>query len=326
MFTSRKRFYCFHKIAFHSEQASLVVRCFMPRFNCSPLQCRRTQESTTARPSSRCNSAFTLIELLVVIAIIAVLVALLLPAVQQAREAARRSQCKNNLKQVGLAMHNYLDVHRVFPAGSFSVTTVNAWPMLLPFVDQTNVWKEWTFNMATNGNNTASTNSVAKNAIISVYICPSNDRVTKVTTESGGGSLHDYATNNGTINLHSDNPNNWTGISNYQSNLGLRHISDGMSNVLMIGEKRTVRSETWNSNPDGPYWRWGVFGGRLAKLSINEATTNKSDSNANFGSFHAGGAQFAMCDGSVHFISENIDLTLYQNLGNRSDGTPVNFP
>jgi len=102
--------------------------------------------------------AFTLIELLVVIAIIAILIALLLPAVQQAREAARRTQCRNHLKQIGLALHNYHDTHLTFPASVYSsgrspsgglVTNVTGWIMLLPFLDQAPLYNQFDFNHAT---------------------------------------------------------------------------------------------------------------------------------------------------------------------------------
>lgn len=267
---------------------------------------------------------FTLVELLVVIAIIGVLVALLLPAVQAAREAARRSQCSNNLKQIGLAMHNYVDVHKVFPAGSFPDTKVNAWPMLLPFIEQSTVYDTWDFTL--NTNDTSTVNTEAKNTIISTYICPSTTRTAPHTTDGGGGARHNYATNNGTRHLHSTNQTNWDGICNYGSRIGLNHITDGTSNVFMAGEKRIKREETWHVDPDGPYWRWGVYGGRLAKLPINESITSKDDSNGNFGSEHVGGAQLLMCDASAHFVSETIDLTLFQNLGSRNDGNPATLP
>jgi prepilin-type N-terminal cleavage/methylation domain-containing protein len=269
--------------------------------------------------------AFTLIELLVVIAIIAVLIALLLPAVQQAREAARRSQCKNNLKQIGLAMHNYVDTHGYFPCGSFEAKTVNAWPMLLPYVDQGNVYNQWDFNVTGDHAN----NSDVRRVVISTYLCPSNDRVSKISGDSGGGSRSDYATNNGTIYIHTKKPEEWTGVSNFNSSIGLRHITDGTSNVFLVGEKRTQgTTPEWSSAQfaDGPYWRWGIYGGRLVKLPLNETTTTgKNDDNGNFGSTHVGGAHFVMCDGSVHFISDNIHLPTYQNIGHRNDGNPVVF-
>jgi prepilin-type N-terminal cleavage/methylation domain len=286
-----------------------------------------TRKATNDRGIRQSGSGFTLIELLVVIAIIAVLIALLLPAVQQAREAARRSQCKNNLKQIGLALHNYVDTHKVFPAGSFSITKVNAWPMLLPFVDQANLWNQWTFNMADGGNDAAPAaannylNEAAKKTIIPVFLCPSSSRVSNISTDGGHGSRSNYATNNGDDYLHSQNQTTWTGISNWHSNISLKHITDGTSNVFMCGEKWTGTSQA-----DGPYWRWGYHGGRLTKYPMNQATPiTFGDNSAQFGSEHTGGAHFVMCDGSVHFISENIHLETYQRLGNRADGNVVSF-
>lgn len=286
----------------------------------------------TASRSFREHHGFTLIELLVVIAIIAILVALLLPAVQQAREAARRSQCKNNLKQIGLAFHNYLDVHKVFPAGSYTISKVNAWPMLLPFLDQGNIWNQWNFNIKDGANDVGSSdpafvNGVAKKTVITVYLCPSTDRVAMIFSGGGDGSKSDYATNNGTETLHDSTytASQQTGICNFNSSIGLRHLTDGMTSTFLAGEKRTATTETWANNPDGPYWRWGVYGGRLVKLPMNESVTSKSDSNANFGGPHVGGTQFLMCDGSVQFLNQNMDFTTYWRLGHRSDGNPVTY-
>lgn len=164
---------------------------------------------TSARVLPRRHSAFTLIELLVVIAIIAVLIALLLPAVQQAREAARRSQCKNNLKQLGLAMHNYHDMARIFPVnrtyrGAYDqgplgdpLPTAQAhkeygscgWTvMLLPFIDQGPVYKQidfgfnaaGTFGIVDNPNNVA-----ARRVVIPGLLCPSNPQPNLVTNQTG---------------------------------------------------------------------------------------------------------------------------------------------
>lgn len=122
------------------------------------------------------RSAFTLIELLVVIAIIAVLIALLLPAVQQAREAARRTQCRNNLKQFGLASHNYLDTHRILPLGFASTRPYSVHAMLLPFMDQAPLYQTINFNVAYNYKDPATTievNKVALNTAVPGFLCPS---------------------------------------------------------------------------------------------------------------------------------------------------------
>jgi prepilin-type N-terminal cleavage/methylation domain-containing protein/prepilin-type processing-associated H-X9-DG protein len=285
--------------------------------------------------------AFTLIELLVVVAIIAVLIALLLPAVQQAREAARRSECKNHLKQCALAMHNYLDVHRVFPAGSYSNSNTNAWVMLLPFVDQTNVWNKWTFNVAHqfNLNNEVDVagykdhpNYPAMTALIPVYLCPSDSRTTNMRTPTGWsqnwgvGTASNYATNNGHVSVHTSNAANQTGISNLNTKVQLRDVTDGQSNVIMLGEKRTVQKDRLGYPSDGPYWIWGGFGGRIVAQPMNQDTPGTfNDGSANFGSEHTGGCHFALCDGSVQFLSEHMNFQVYQNLAKKSDGEPVSF-
>lgn len=287
------------------------------------------------------SSGFTLIELLVVIAIIAVLIALLLPAVQQARESARRSQCKNNLKQAALGMHNYLDAHKVFPAGSFTVSNTNGWVMLLPYVDQANLFNKWHFDLpaGSNLNNQIDApdyqnhpNYEAMTTIIPNYLCPSAVRDSKIRTPTGYsqkwgiGSASDYATNNGHYSVHNSTQSYWTGISNYNSSLSMKHIKDGASNVFMMGEKRTTQTENVIYPPDGPYWVWGGFGGRIVAQPMNRDTPgNFADLQANFGSQHVGGCHFALCDGSVHFVSEHIDFTVYQNLGKRADGAPVSI-
>ncbi|SFI75051.1 DUF1559 domain-containing protein [Planctomicrobium piriforme] len=154
---------------------------------------------TSASVNRNRSRGFTLIELLVVIAIIAILIALLLPAVQQAREAARRSQCKNNLKQMGLAMHNYEETYKRFPsAGEWKSADYTAtyfsrasfFTAILPFIDQATVYNR--FNFAFPYNHTASGNTVPSKAVISAFLCPSNGNY----DENGGGGYGqaDYMT------------------------------------------------------------------------------------------------------------------------------------
>jgi len=298
---------------------------------------RSKQQSFTRRNTAasetgvRLQRGFTLIELLVVIAIIAILIALLLPAVQQARESARRSQCKNNLKQFGLAIHNYLDTHKLFPPGGINGASgqnkANAWVMLLPFLEQSALYNQ--FNLSLDLENSA--NYGAKTTPVNLYFCPSfprSTRVVKSTPVNNGsdGARSDYALNHGSRHANSADPANWDGISNMNSSIGLQHVTDGASNVFLGGEKRTTQTANIDWNPDGPYWRWGGYGGRLTIAVMNQDMAPKfTDNNANFGSSHVGGSQFILCDGAVKFVSENIDLTTYTRLGQRNDKNPVSI-
>lgn len=167
---------------------------------------------------------FTLIELLVVIAIIAILIALLLPAVQQAREAARRSQCKNNVKQIGLALHNYHDTHNIFPTGVVNSGNTytpdnphtlalnhTGWIFILPYIDQAPLYNQWNFNIPSNGfSNTADTNGAAAPLIsawpnsntplgqtkIPVYMCPSDNTSESLMVSSNANYFANHARSN----------------------------------------------------------------------------------------------------------------------------------
>lgn len=311
--------------------------------------------------------AFTLIELLVVIAIIAVLIALLLPAVQQAREAARRSQCKNQLKQIGLALHNYHDVHRVFPPGNVArgfqghmasnrtgqtpPTHGAPWTVLvLPYLDETPRYNE--FNMEggfvyADSDSTSPTpdNKDRQFRSLSKYWCPSSD-----LARAGYPGNHYYGVSGGGTTPA------WAGSLEYSnfingtlylsSSIGMRDMTDGSSNVFLVGEQ-SAASHSHNSNytdisaGTGIPWAGsarGNSGGQGVGMNIagtmraiNSHRTQALDEDAHrwavmtrtFSSLHTGGTHFLLGDGSVHFVSENVNLTLYRSMGIRDDGAPV---
>lgn len=332
---------------------------------------------------SRGHRGFTLIELLVVIAIIAILISLLLPAVQQAREAARRTQCKNNLKQIGLAVHNYLDVHLVFPHCSYVDLTGQdagvdpftdpllnsqwAWSaMLLPYVEQGNMYTGLGVGKITLE---AAANDPVRRTLLqtplNVFICPSDteegvNRNRPFLAKAGGGlgngmflaeDLEMAKSNYMACNGNRDNDGIF--ISGHALKTELRDITDGTSNTILIGERRSLKLSR-QTNADGP-WA-GVWGGQeittdgitnvwclagKTEYQMNSGlhSLDPSDTNAGdeallaFSSQHTGGAQFALADGSVRFISENIewndsaldsnDVGIYHNLGSRADGNVI---
>src|SRR6266478_2680475 len=197
---------------------------------------------------------FTLIELLVVIAIIAVLVSLLLPAVQQAREAARRSQCKNSLKQIGLAIHNYAEAFGAFPPGrivnpvSANGHCFSAYAHLLPYLDQGPVYDLVNFNDNPDGPAAGSSNRIVTALILPVLNCPSDQNV---ILQPGFGT-HNYPLNTGTTYpVSPNNPGNVpiTGIFFENSRIRFQDIRDGASNTVCVSE--TVKSDlggpaTWD--------------------------------------------------------------------------------
>ncbi len=301
---------------------------------------------------------FTLIELLVVIAIIAILIALLLPAVQQAREAARRTQCKNNLKQLGLALHNYHDTVNVFPWGFDERETL--WSaMILPQIEQTNlyntlVWQEGTIG---NWNHAGGPNTKACATIVEGFRCPSmplgprdNESIpgrVPVSYRACAGSMissDDASTRPAgfnTVAFKSLEENNLDGIFYGCSSIRMRDITDGTSNTIMVGESRTSeyskdgqqmdywqfgspQSGGWNINSTGGTEYTEGLGSCVVKPNANlDLTMNGVLMEMAFGSYHIGGAQYTLADGSVRFISENIDLGVYRALGTRGGGEVV---
>ncbi len=308
------------------------------------------------RSSRASMRGFTLIELLVVIAIIAILIALLLPAVQQAREAARRTQCKNNLKQLGLACHNYHDVHGMFPIGHSrgpwtGSANVEAWGWhvhLLPYIEQSALFDTLDVNTYsleqviagdnpglpnTNSGNIADDPLLALQSRISGFSCPSdpNDGIAHADRHFGGGvgisrspagniswrpGHTNYVGNRGTR----DQPqatNDPFGVFGYNLATRIRDVEDGTSNTLMIGERDTknCRAGAWPGvrNPQGSGGRgiWYNVGHSRTLINAPTSVFNWDTDNGcgeSFSSMHPGGVQFALADGSVRFVSENIEF------------------
>ena len=321
------------------------------------------------------KQGFTLIELLVVIAIIAILIALLLPAVQQAREAARRTQCKNNLKQLALALHNYHDTHSVFPPG-----TVNPVPggddpngrngagtpgiggpwicFLLPFFEQTAQYQSYAKIVAERpevvdwfGNGAYTVQGVTIGADpLPAMSCPSHP-TTEERLANGTGMEHlargNYCASYGKAGygrVHTNNPT-VGGVFGNNSRFSMRDMTDGTSNTIAISElKFRLTNGTGPSFQDTRgTWSYGVMGANIfsTRTGPNSTTPDGVWGCRNFPaqgmpcvqigspytemysaarSYHIGGVQGALADGSVRFFSENVDLLLWQAIGTRGGG------
>lgn len=298
---------------------------------------------------------FTLIELLVVIAIIAILIALLLPAVQQAREAARRSQCKNNLKQIGLALHNYHDIHGRFPPGWMqpSVPDVDnafaerwAWKVfILPQLDQAPLYQQ--LNVNAGGQPIPLADDPRAQTVLSVYMCPS---------DPGGDVNESYPDPNGHFYPKSNYPgvhgrgeevsvniNEQNGLFGKGSRVRIADITDGTSQTFAVGERdaRSRGQGIFGALGD-PFRHAAVWIRAMPRPGSITPTTQhgrsvtgictdlvgstrvlNGPSSRAFGSAHIGGAHFLMADGAVRFISESIDLNTYGRLAQKSDGQVI---
>jgi len=304
--------------------------------------------------------AFTLIELLVVIAIIAILIALLLPAVQQAREAARRSQCKNNLKQLGLAMHNYHDNFLMFPTGYFANSGyVMGWPArILPYIDQAPAYEQMNSDGGPGGlvrltpyrsRSAPSNGRDAKYGPIAVLSCPSSElgETAPSSTGSGGpseasvgpyghGSLH-YRGNSGSVDVGlltstaGAHAYSSSGVLYPKHTTRLRDIIDGSSNTFILGEFSSKNGLTSLGGFGDIYpWTWGSYLYSYTDndyLTVDTKTTQYSigsgvvgTNSVSWRSAHTGGAHFLFCDGRVTFLSESTDLGLLKKIATRATG------
>jgi prepilin-type N-terminal cleavage/methylation domain-containing protein/prepilin-type processing-associated H-X9-DG protein len=303
-------------------------------------------------PVRRCG--FTLIELLVVIAIIAILIALLVPAVQKVREAASRTQCENNMKQIALAVHNYHDANKLFPEG-----VVDDWPpaaphfywswlaMVLPFVEQDPVYKQadswarqgggwpstsppyywWPWGDFWTNFATAQPNP-ALSQVMPIYICPSDWRTLFATGaqtgEPGGVGLTSYLANGG---ISGDNNGtggalNQSGVLYWGSKTRFGKITDGSSNTFLAGERPPSLDLFYGwwfagAGYDGSGVGDVIMGANETGYAafLNCASTyatfqpgNVTDMchQVHWWSLHAGGSNFAMCDGSVRWVSYGL--------------------
>ena len=306
---------------------------------------------------NRKPKGFTLIELLVVIAIIAILIALLLPAVQQAREAARRTQCKNNLKQLGLALHNYHDVHLCFPFGHEGTTkSFSAFSMLLPYLEQANIYNRIDFNVPVSHAN----NAVPLVIELSALRCPSDlanalpaiGGATNYFANKGSGVLWGTPTGPNAV-LPAQN-----GVMYYGSKVRMADITDGTSNTAAMCERLLADGNNGKVSPVAD-----VFFSPASPLTADEAVQicNAIDINNLANQFplfmgapwmngqhtylhtnvpnsrscgfflinrasmppssrHTGGVQMLLCDGSVRFVTENINLGTWRAIGTRDGG------
>ena len=316
----------------------------------------------SSEPARR--GAFTLVELLVVIAIIGILIALLLPAVQAAREAARRMQCTNNLKQIALALHNYHDTHRALPFGSGGrigtpgYAIAGTWPaMILPFVEQRSLYDLFDFKVAMDD----AANAEAVRTVVAVYICPSDPQGSEPVLDNRAPGYNNPATAMGiwypgcmgpTHMDHCDfcedqepSATNWccqgynfgstangsiaagtfAGVfGRYPKSVRFRDIADGLSNTLMAGETLPAHCQ-WNS-AYAPNFSTTSTNIPLNTMEDPEGSTDNWWRTCGFKSRHPGGANFAMADGSVHFLPETIDFRLYNGLGTRDGGEVASLP
>ena len=313
--------------------------------------------------SERKRRGFTLIELLVVIAIIGILVALLLPAVQAAREAARRSQCRNNLRQIGLATNGYAEAMGVLPPGVVATYELEyeddeeiaeiatggfAWgAMLLPHLDQSALYDRANFDVPNAdypdaGGFAASANRTAYNTSLAVFVCPSDPGEPILEMEEDEEPLGTIARANYVGNFGQreiDEMLRGEGVLYLNSKIKFKNVIDGTSRTFLCGERGSnLGKTTWfglfrhaeleehhddddHDEEEEEHHHHGTGAMVLGHTGVpGEQIHTPNDPRGHiddFGSFHTGGAHFLMVDGSVHFVSENVDPLNYAAMATR---------
>jgi len=315
---------------------------------------------------------FTLVELLVVIAIIGILIALLLPAVQAAREAARRAQCSNNLKQIGLAMHNYESSYKSLPAGAYSCCWGTWLVAVLPYLEETNLEDQYDHRGKFDIPDSSYRYGAARNQPVTTqrvqaYTCPSDTPTSHYT----GITCHNYVVNMGNTGFVVRGGDVKEGaelqvdgviyrgapftISGWEYSDGrkvnakvskFRDLPDGTSHTLMLSEVIQGQGDSPNADLRGFSW-WGYAAGFETFLPPNASQPDVMQSAGYCNnqhprnppcigphsesqpmtmaarSRHSGGVQTANCDGSVRFISENVDLRVWRALSTANGGETV---
>lgn len=303
--------------------------------------------SAASRGSGRSGRGFTLVELLVVIVVIGILVGLLLPAVQQARESARRAQCANNLKQIGLAVHSHHEKKGSIPYSRLD--TRETWALLiLPYLEQEGYFKAWDINKKY-----YEQAADARLISISIYFCPTRRTPSRASENASAGfkgsvsgdveqgtsnahvpgGLGDYAANIGDPSGRIDY---WPGMGDpvateadcsngpfwYKGKpLGFANIKDGLSNVLLVGEKH-VPNFKFGYSPDSSIFN-GDHGAANRQAGVGAPLAKSPVSSGNFGSYHSDVCQFVMGDGALRVLATTINPVVLGYLANRRDGHPV---
>ena len=331
---------------------------------------RSVQQSFATRRGEHQRTAFTLVELLVVIAIIGILIGMLLPAVQQVREAARRIQCSNSLRQLALAAHNYESAHQHLPAGRGAPlpSVFSAHARLLPLMEQSALESEINYLQAPTTFSTGakvwdgSENLAAAKQVLSLLICPSDAIQGRVPGSEFAATNFAFCAGSGTI----DNGTLGTacdGVFFTESEISLADISDGTSNTAMVSERLLGDGQSHSNQPidkqdpqrvmqelpfgqvptadqctaggelnplRGERWIFGNYGNTLynhgrvpndVRLDCMSATQQQGFMAAR--SAHSGGVNLARCDGSVSFVDDGINATLWQAIGSRNDGAVI---